>query len=556
MIMIDRDVYLLKAQEAVREIFVNEYHSSLGLPLPEIKFLLPDDEEYRTGKYYIQIGDTWQISLHFGELPIGFGEFKEEVRVLTRHEVGHYMFCPFDVLTHFRMLRSVKNIYEKEFAQLGLDIARVCGEVSNQVSDIIVDTVNYRYHPKETLKSERAWIMKGGDFSQSPKYGKLMFLTKEAIWGQDLGLGEQDKSLMDVVMDLAICFQEGGIETRSLFQKKTEAYARCFFRLCEDEYSCEQQCGQFVTGDSGARPRPIQNANPKNGNGGEIVLGSLDEIRAAIEAFAQETTLDEFSQILAIAEVKGFSKRDKERLWFSFRAANIIPIIDYASGVDEAVYGYPSLWKMGDSFDELDLTLSVLTSPKIIPGMTTKKWIKLSSDIPGTKRRHRDLFLVVDTSTSMGNLNDERSNLHQAILAAYGIIAYFESIQGKVAILGFSNWVTTWLDWSEDYEQARESLLVNGTGGTIFPIRQIESFLEQATAEVVTVLVTDGELGNMEESLRYFRQYLNEGNHLYVFVLGKSASLSRFEPLVHIGARVIQAHSAESLCHTVIDDFS
>ena len=50
---IDIETYRLKAQEAIEYVFVKEYHNSLGIPMPIVKMLLPDDarsEERRVGK--------------------------------------------------------------------------------------------------------------------------------------------------------------------------------------------------------------------------------------------------------------------------------------------------------------------------------------------------------------------------------------------------------------------------------------------------------------------------------------------------------------------------
>ena len=77
---IDIETYRLKAQEAIEYVFVKEYHNSLGIPMPIVKMLLPDDANYSTGQYYITIDKTWQIHLNFGKLPISYHEFQNEVK--------------------------------------------------------------------------------------------------------------------------------------------------------------------------------------------------------------------------------------------------------------------------------------------------------------------------------------------------------------------------------------------------------------------------------------------------------------------------------------------
>ena len=241
---IDIETYRLKAQEAIEYVFVKEYHNSLGIPMPIVKMLLPDDANYSTGQYYITIDKTWQIHLNFGKLPISYHEFQNEVKVLTRHEIEHYMCCPFDVITHFRMLKRIRDVYYKHFSHLGINIEYACGAISNQAADIIVDTKNYYRHSKETLKSEIDWIKIGANISACPRHCKLMFLTKEAIWKEDLGINETDPEFLKIVHQLADSFTKNGIEDKSSFLDKVEEYAEIFFKLYVEDQKNPQQSSQ------------------------------------------------------------------------------------------------------------------------------------------------------------------------------------------------------------------------------------------------------------------------------------------------------------------------
>ena len=101
--------------------------------------------------------------------------------------------------------------------------------------------------------------------------------------------------------------------------------------------------------------------------------------------------------------------------------------------------------------------------------MTTKKWGYVSNDDNGTESKQMDLLLVVDTSGSMGSAMKESANMHQAVLASYGILSYFESTKSKVAFIGFSDKIDAYVDWSDKYDDVRERLLTNGHGGTKSP---------------------------------------------------------------------------------------
>ena len=561
------EIYKDIAIHAIESVYESEYHNTLGIPMPQIKILMPDDADYITGQYYIMIDDTWQIHLNFGKLPISFKEFEDEVKVLTRHEIEHYMCCPFDVITHLRMLKCIIDVYRKDFSHLGIDIQHACGSISNQAADIIVDTKNYLRNPQDTLISEINWIKKGANIKNCPRHSKLMFLTKEALWETSLEINETDQDLLAIVHELADKFKVNGIEDKASFLSKTREYARTFFNLyIKDKLSPhneglqDSQSQQGNQSQQGSQSQQggynISPAKPKDGdeNGSAFVFADPDKIKEAITALAGETDVQEFADVLSAAGIKSLNESEKYKLWFSIQGDNIIPIEEYINSGNKEEYTFPSTWRIGDPIGTLDIMLSFQTSPKILPGITTKKWEKTTNAINGVEKKNRDLLLVLDTSGSMKNVLDESSNMHQAVLAAYGIISYFEKIQGKIALIEFSERVGVNINWTNDYEDVRNQLLVNGQGGTTFPISAIRNTIDNSKNEIVTIIITDGELGNLQESLNYFREYIDNDNILYIFIIGQSRTLANYERLKDIGAKVFQSNKAEEFCNMVMDD--
>ena len=612
--VVDLETYKTKAQEAIEYVFSSEYHNSLGIPMPEVQMLLADDENYSTGQYYITIDKTWQIHLSFGKLPVSYKEFQDEVKVLTRHEIEHYMCCPFDVITHLRMLKCIRNIYYREYSHLGINIEYACGSIANQAADIIVDTKNFYLHPQETLQSEINWIKKGANIAICPRHNKLMFLTKEAIWGCSLDIKENDAELLKIVAQMAKKFKENGIDDKSSFLSKTEEYTRAFFNLYirdkkegndnqgdqqgqssssnqqqggqqgQSGSSNQQQGGQQGQSGSGNQQQGGQQGQSSSGNqqqggqqgqldlsnqqqrqfsiglkdksenGSAFVFADPDKIKEAIEALAHETELNEFVDLLGIAGLGGLSCKDREKLWFIAQSSDIIPIEEETNTGNPINYSYPNTWRIGDPIESLDLILSYITSPKLIPGITTKKWERITTESHGSEKKLRDLLLVVDTSGSMKSVTIEADNMHQAVLASFGILNYFESKKCKVALIEFSDSVRVDITWTVQYAEIREKLLTNGSGGTQFPIHRIQSTLEKSKNELVTVVITDGELGNLQESITYFREYLNEGNKLYIFLLGSNGLSNGYDKLSEIGAKVYKANGAREFCNLVLTD--
>ena len=568
----DLETYKTKAQKAIEYVFSSEYHNSLGIPMPEVQMLLADDENYSTGQYYITIDKTWQIHLNFGKLPVSYKEFQDEVKVLTRHEIEHYMCCPFDVITHLRMLKCIRNIYSREYSHLGVNIEYACGSIANQAADIIVDTKNFYLHPQETLQSEINWIKKGTNIAICPHHNKLMFLTKEAIWGCSLDIKENDAELLKIVAQMAKKFKENGIDDKSSFISKTEEYTRAFFNLYirdkkegnvdqggqqgQSSSGNQQQGGQQGQSDFSNQQQGQFSIGPKDKseNGSTFVFADPDKIKEAIEALAHETELNEFVDLLGIAGLGGLSCKDREKLWFTAQSSDIIPIEEETNTGNPINYSYPNTWRIGDPIESLDLVLSYITSPILIPGITTKKWERITAESHGSEKKQRDLLLVVDTSGSMKSVTREADNMHQAVLASFGILNYFESKKCKVALIEFSDSVRVDITWTVQYDEIREKLLTNGSGGTLFPIHRIQSTLEKSKNELVTVVITDGELGNLQESVTYFRYYLNEGNKLYIFLLGSNGSSNGYDKLSEIGAKVYKANGAREFCNLVLSD--
>ena len=570
--VVDLETYKTKAQEAIEYVFSSEYHNSLGIPMPEVQMLLADDENYSTGQYYITIDKTWQIHLNFGKLPISYKEFQDEVKVLTRHEIEHYMCCPFDVITHLRMLKCIRNIYYREYSHLGVNIEYACGSIANQAADIIVDTKNFYLHPQETLQSEINWIKKGTNIAICPRHNKLMFLTKEAIWGCSLDIKENDAELLKIVAQMAKKFKENGIDDKSSFISKTEEYTRAFFNLYirdkkegnvdqggqqgQSGSGNQQQGGQQGQSDFSNQQQGQFSIGPKDKseNGSAFVFADPDKIKEAIEALAHETELNEFVDLLGIAGLGGLSCKDREKLWFTAQSSDIIPIEEETNTGNPINYSYPNTWRIGDPIESLDLVLSYITSPILIPGITTKKWERITTESHGSEKKQRDLLLVVDTSGSMKSVTREADNMHQAVLASFGILNYFESKKCKVALIEFSDSVRVDITWTVQYDEIREKLLTNGSGGTQFPIHRIQSTLEKSKNELVTVVITDGELGNLQESVTYFKDYLNEGNKLYIFLLGSNGLSNGYDKLSEIGAKVYKANGAREFCNLVLSD--
>lgn len=557
-------IYLEKAIEVTKKVFKNEYYGSLGIPLPEIRFMNPDEPQYESGSYYINIGTTWQINLNFGKLPSSLNDFETEVKILTRHEIEHFATCPFDIITHLRMLNVITQIYKNNYKHLNLDLKTLVPSLSNQAADIIIDTHNFIRYPEETLRSEIQWIKKGcSDFSKLPSHSKLMFLTKQAVWKKfhevDLELNETNKDLLSKVDSLAELFVKDGIINKKLFLSKTESYANLFFELFIQDQKDE-------TNDSGENNSDQQSSNNNsNGqqnipakdttpDGSNLIFQSPENIDFAIQQLAQETELAVFEDLLEMAGIKYLNQIEKRIKWFEFQNTDEIEFNEFSYKGSEDLLAYPENWKIGDPIEELDLILTLTTSPIIIPGVTTKKWYKDSQFIGGINKKNMDLLLVLDSSGSMGHISNGNSNLSNAIKSSFGVIKHFEKSNSKIATINFST-KSIVTQWTKEYNSIKKSLFLENGGSTIFPTNEIISLRKKNNEECVIVVITDGDISNPNHAIQIFKDFLRKGDKLFFFLQSKNTqTVNLFKCLEGDGAIVSEAFTADDIREIVLSD--
>jgi len=565
------------AEEAIHEVFQKDYFGLLALPKPEVKFLTKDEENYRSGEYYISVGNNWQIHLNFGELPKNLKDFKEEVKVLTRHEIEHYQTCPYDVIGQFRMIKKILETNKSSNCALPFNtISQLAGSIANQIADVIIDTKNYNKFPEETLKSEINWIKKGScdSFQSASRNGKLMFLLKEKIWNKDLELNESDYELVEKVKKLADKFEENGITDSKSFLGKTESYTSLLLELIElDRNDSKQQSQKQQVQNSESSQNQNNNSSSENWNGvdsqqqmtsnsipskddsndaGQLIFQDPDKIESAINQLAQETSIEEFELILDIAGIKLKDKKEKRKIWFEQNNVDAIPILSERLDGSKNNLSYPSIWKIGDPIENLDLLLSLQTSPKILPGITTKKWEQQYSPETLDEKTNSDLLLVIDTSGSMGDYLKSNSRLHQSILASFGFIKFFEERKGMIALINFSTNPIV-CDWTKDYDKIKDTLLINQGSSTNFPIHSIERLTERKKEGSVVVIITDGDIQNWKKTLNILTELCNLDNDVFLFLMDNKDAVNKYSELRNVGGFVEFATSVNDIRNIVFN---
>jgi len=545
---VNKEKYLLKAKEAIKEVFEIEYNGMLSLPFPKVSFLSPEQENYNSGQYYITVGRNWQIHLNFGKLPKKYREFQDEVKVLTRHEIEHYQTCPFDILTHFRMVKTIIDANKNHVSPTDLNtIKQLAPNISNQIADIIIDTNNYFKYPEDTLKSEINWIKKGSDddFQNASRTGKLMFLLKEALWKQDLDLNEKDNEINSTVKELRSIFEKGGITNREEFLSKTAIYTNKFLEMFHLD-KIDSETSQRTMGDS---------VPSKDGgeDGENIIISDPDKVKDAINQLAQETSVDEFLDILESSGIKTLSEDEKEIVWFEAQNIDEIPLVIDSSSKSKNELSFPSSWNIGDPVEDLDLLLTLQSMPKILPGISTKKWEKQYSSIKGDDKQDSDLLLVIDTSGSMGSIKEQGSRLNEAVLASFGFVKYFENKKAEIALVNYSSTRKT-QNWTKQYDLIKKLLLFSWGSGTEFPIDSIENIVEEKKDNLVIVVITDGDIQNWSQTFDLFKELLQLKNKVFLFLMDGSSNKDKYDDLKKYGGFVEAVSTVKEIRNTVFSE--
>jgi hypothetical protein len=200
-------------------------------------------------------------------------------------------------------------------------------------------------------------------------------------------------------------------------------------------------------------------------------------------------------------------------------------------------------WDTGEPLEDVDWLGTVIASPHVVPGVTTRK--RLVGTSPGTAPAHTpiDLYLGVDCSGSMGN---PAAHLSYPVLAG-AIIALSALRTGSKVMVALSGepgrTITTDGFVREEMTVLRTLTSYLGTGRTFGIHRLAETFANRpSTARPVHILiVTDNDIFSMLDSPRGWtiaRQALQKarGGGTYVLQLPQYLmNQTKAQAVVHPG---------------------
>lgn len=91
-------------------------------------------------------------------------------------------------------------------------------------------------------------------------------------------------------------------------------------------------------------------------------------------------------------------------------------------------------------------------------------------------------------------------------------------------------------------------------GGTNFPIKGIQDIIDSAKNPLVAVIITDGEIKNISQTIDYFKNYLTEGNKLFIFLQDRKSYIEHYKTLTNYGAKILKTLTANEMRDSVLNE--
>ncbi|HEY0089016.1 MAG TPA: VWA domain-containing protein [Candidatus Lokiarchaeia archaeon] len=266
--------------------------------------------------------------------------------------------------------------------------------------------------------------------------------------------------------------------------------------------------------------------NPlENKNSDKLKENKEDELRDKAEKFAKEVPYSEFGGPARQAGI--LIEGDSLATWYRGIAKNLIEIKIYeGKSRGELIPIYSDVWRIGDPLEELDVVQSLLNSPKLIPNLTTRKWIFEEGSGYLKEKQIPDLLLVIDSSGSMNwkylaKNKNQRGNYHIALVASFAALHYAARKGVKFSTINFSNRADL-CDWTMDYQKAERILLRYQGGGTVLPLEEIENQCNKTEKKILVFIITDFGIYNWGGAKKSMIKLAERGHKIVGFFIGSS----------------------------------
>jgi hypothetical protein len=477
--------------------------------------------------FYIDPENKWQITMNLANTPL-FKEDQEYIdyfHIISLHEVSHYEIIPYDGLIHAKLLSAAMKYVNQNYAPI----------IVNVFADLIIDTKLYKKYPGLITWEVKTTYKHIKDKGSMSNFTKFLFRAYEKLWDIDL-LEDDSLKEMDSLTEKVTKVILKDFEDESTWEKKVSAVSRYLRNLTLDTFALLGTNGITDKGNEKRKgPRGTYIEIPKdvlevmdnpleNKNSDKLKEGNEDELRQKAEEFAKNIPFSEFGGPATQAGI--LTDGSALATWYRGLAKNLIEIKIFEEKPGGQLPVYPEVWRIGDRIEELDVVLTLLNSPVIIPNLTTRKWAFKEGPGHLVEKQIPDLLIVLDSSGSMRWNYTSRSErgrgpYHIAVVAAFAALHYAAGKGAKFSIINFSNRADI-CNWTSDYKKAEQILLRYQGGGTILPIKQIAQQCAKAERKSLIFIITDFGIYNWTKAKKTMIDLAQTGHKIVGFFIGPS----------------------------------
>ncbi len=512
---------------------------------------------------------TYQITLNLANTPEIFldQEYFNYFFSLSLHEISHYIICPYDNITNMKLIAAVlrAQVY-KYYAPI----------IVNIFSDLLIDYQNHLRYP-EIMEWELTLQVSQGippPASSSPSSSpnskpessnssspspttensssdlwKLLCRAYEIMWEKDflpdLGLN----SMLEAVTGQVCKLVQKSLDHEELWEKNLTKIAKLLIPILKNECHVKNE-STSTPADSSGRPSeggesqsfpqsPIGLPEDVSATFGSFTeIPNYDQIKEEndsqkpsgtqageklkndLQVIAQE---ESFGNFQAIANLFGYQDtRTTLALWYRGRAKNLIKIEIVSQKEGGAIPVYPIKWRLGDELEKLDPVQTLITSPVIIPNITTKQWVYHKGPGIDVIQQLPDLMIVLDSSGSMTwnfNKKSVSGRYHISLLASFAAMQYAIQQGAFISVINFSE-RCRFVEWTNNQYELEQTLLSYQGSGTILPSEKMLQIAKKATRPSCILVITDFEISNWDQAYADFMKLLALGNKIICFFIG------------------------------------
>ena len=479
--------------------------------------------------FYIDPANRWQITMNLANTPL-FTEDKHYIRyfhAISLHEVSHYQIIPYDGILNAKLLRAAMKQVSRVHAPI----------IVNIFSDLIIDTKLFKDHPDlmvwelESTYKHVSSRFKGhlSDFS------RFLFRAYEKFWDVDI-TGDPTLNEMNVLVSKVKNVIMKDFENETSWEQKVAKVAYHLKSLIKETFPL---LGSGHPSNKGKARRKgdtdiiveipedileMMDDPLENKNWDKLKEDNADELQQKAEEFAKNIPYSEFGAPAGQAGL--LIDGNALSTWYRGVAKDLIKIKIFEEKPGGQLPIYPEVWRVGDPLEQLDLPLTLLNSPVIIPNITTRKWAYKEGPGQIVEKQIPDLLIVLDSSGSMGwnysaRTVSARGPYHTAVVASFAALHHAASKGVKFSVVNFSNRADT-CQWTKNYRKAESTILRYQGGGTVLPIKEIAALCEKAERNALVIIITDFGIYNWAKAKKQMITLADQGHQIVGFFIGAS----------------------------------